>query len=88
MNMFKTGLLMAALTILLVLVGGIIGGETGLVFAFALAVVFNFGAYWFSDKIVLSMHRAQEVSRSQASELYGRAHFFVGGGSDTTTQIW
>jgi heat shock protein HtpX len=70
MNIFKTGLLMAVLTALLVLVGGIIGGETGLVFAFALAIVFNLGSYWFSDKIVLSMYRAQEVNRSQAPELY------------------
>ncbi|MFC1717102.1 zinc metalloprotease HtpX [Candidatus Poribacteria bacterium] len=70
MSMLKTGLLMTVLTVLLVLVGGIIGGETGLVFAFALAAVFNLGSYWFSDKIVLSMHRAQEVSSGQAPELY------------------
>ena len=64
MSVFKTGLLMAVLTVLLVLTGGILGGETGLVFAFALAVVFNLGSYWFSDKIVLSIHRGQ------APELY------------------
>ncbi len=49
---------MAALTVLLVMAGGVLGGEAGLVFAFALAVIFNLGSYWFSDKIVLSMHRA------------------------------
>lgn len=70
MNIFKTGLLMAVLTVLLVIVGGAIGGETGLIFAFGFAIILNFGSYWFSDKIVLSMHHAQEVRSDQAPELY------------------
>ena len=61
---------MAVLTVLLVLIGGAIGGETGLIFAFAFAAVLNFGSYWFSDKIVLSMHRAREIDPAQAPELH------------------
>ena len=70
MSTLKTGLLMVVLTVLLVLVGGAIGGETGLIFAFVFAAVLNFGSYWFSDKIVLSMHRAREIDPAQAPELH------------------
>jgi heat shock protein HtpX len=70
MNTMKTFLLMALLTILLVFVGGWIGGERGMMMAFGLAVIMNFGSYWFSDKIVLKMYRAREVSRSDAPDLY------------------
>jgi heat shock protein HtpX len=70
MNYIKTGLLLVILTMIFVWVGGLIGGQQGMVFAFVFAVLMNFGAYWFSDRIVLSMYRAQEVSRSQAHELY------------------
>jgi len=61
---------MTALTVLLVLVGGLIGGQNGIVTAFIFAAIFNFGAYWFSDRIVLSIHHAQEVSPQEAPELY------------------
>ena len=54
MNIFKTGILMIALTALFMLIGSFFG-EGGLMIAFVLAVVMNFGSYWFSDKIVLSM---------------------------------
>jgi heat shock protein HtpX len=67
MNIFKTGILMIALTALFMLIGSFFG-EGGLMIAFVLAVVMNFGSYWFSDKIVLSMYKAQEVSPQ--SELY------------------
>ncbi len=70
MSIFKTGLLMAVLTILLILLGGYLGGRDGIVTAFIFAVIMNFGTYWFSDKIVLSIYRAQEVSPQQAPELY------------------
>ena len=68
MNTMKTGLLMIALTGLLLLIGNLLGGQVGMTFALVMAAVMNFGAYWFSDKIVLRMYRAQEASPS--SELY------------------
>jgi len=70
-NTLKTTFLLAVLTVLFVLVGKAIGGQSGMVFAFGLAVVMNVGSYWFSDKIVLRMYRAQEVTESQAPRLYG-----------------
>ena len=62
MNTLKTGLLLGALTGLLMLIGGWFGGQNGVVVAFFFAVVMNFGSYWFSDKIVLSMYHAKAVS--------------------------
>lgn len=70
MNYLKTGILLVVLTLLFIWIGGMIGGQQGMVFAFIFALVMNFGAYWFSDRIVLSMYRAQETSESQAPELY------------------
>ena len=70
MNTMKTFLLMGALTVLLVLVGNILGGQTGMVIAFGFAVLMNFGSYWFSDTIVLKMYRAKEVSESERPELF------------------
>jgi heat shock protein HtpX len=60
-NVAKTALLLAVLSAILLWIGGALGGEAGLLFAFVLSVVMNFGSYWFSDKIVLRMYRAQEV---------------------------
>lgn len=68
MNIFKTGILLIALTALLMLIGNILGGEVGMAIALIFAGIMNFGSYWFSDKIVLSMYRAQEASPN--SELY------------------
>ncbi|CAI8046893.1 Protease HtpX homolog [Geodia barretti] len=68
MNIFKTGILLIALTALLMFIGNILGGEVGMAIALILAAIMNFGSYWFSDKIVLSMYRAQEASPN--SELY------------------
>ena len=70
MNTIKTGLLLGALTGLLMLIGGSFGGQHGVVFAFIFAMVINFGSYWFSDKIVLRMYNAQAVSENEAPELY------------------
>lgn len=70
MSTFKTGLLMAVLTILLILIGGYLGGRDGIVIAFIFAVIMNFGTYWFSDKIVLSIYHAQEVTLQEAPQLY------------------
>jgi heat shock protein HtpX len=60
-NGLKTALLLGVLSGLLLLIGDSIGGSNGLVMAFGLAVVMNFASYWFSDKIVLMMYRAQPV---------------------------
>jgi len=70
MNTLKTGLLLGALTGLLMLIGGWFGGQNGVVIAFLFAMAMNFGSYWFSDKIVLRMYHAQPVSESEAPELY------------------
>ncbi|HOI73518.1 MAG TPA: zinc metalloprotease HtpX [Syntrophales bacterium] len=70
MNSFRTALLLGALTGLLMLIGGYFGGRGGVVLAFIFAMVMNFGSYWFSDKIVLRMYRAQEVTEAEAPELY------------------
>lgn len=70
MNTFKTTLLLGALTGLLLLIGGYFGGRGGVVIAFIFAMVMNFGAYWFSDKLILKMYNAQEVTETQAPELY------------------
>src|ERR1051325_6339028 len=70
MNRVKTALLLAGLTVLLILLGRVIGGAQGMVVAFVVAIVMNFGAYWFSDRIVLSMYRAQALTPEAAPELY------------------
>jgi heat shock protein HtpX len=69
-NLMKTGVLLAALTVLLVLIGGALGGQNGMIMAFVLALVMNFGSYWFSDKIVLAMYRAQPVDEAASPALY------------------
>lgn len=69
-NLFKTTFLLGALTLLLVFVGRLLGGEQGMIMAFVLACVMNFVSYWFSDKIVLSAYRAQPLSESEAPEIH------------------
>ena len=70
MNTIKTALLLGAMTGILMLIGGLFGGQQGVVIAFIFAMVMNFGSYWFSDKIVLRMYKAQAVSENEAPELY------------------
>ena len=69
-NTLKTTLLLAVLTVLFVLVGKAIGGQSGMVFAFGLAIVMNVGSYWFSDKIVLRMYSAREVTEAESPQLH------------------
>jgi len=69
-NNFKTFILLTALTLFLIWIGGIVAGPRGAMFAFIFSLILNFGAYWFSDKLVLSMYRAQPVTESQAPEIY------------------
>jgi heat shock protein HtpX len=73
-NIFKTGLLLAVLTAMLVLIGGAIGGQQGMVVAFVIALVMNFVSYWFSDKIVLAAYRAQPIDEASAPRLYAIVH--------------
>ena len=69
MNTLKTTALLGAMTGLLMAIGSFFGNQ-GLVIAMGLAVIFNFGSYWFSDKIVLKMYRAQPADPSQFAALH------------------
>lgn len=69
-NTLKTVLLMTVLTVGLVLIGGAFGGRGGMVTALVIAAAMNFGSYFFSDKLVLRMYRAREVTRAEAPGLY------------------
>jgi heat shock protein HtpX len=70
-NTVKTVLLLGTLTGLLVVFGNYFGGTQGMMIAFLFALVMNFGSYWFSDKIVLAMYRARQVTEAEAPELVG-----------------
>jgi len=69
-NTVKTGLLLAALTALFVVIGGALGGRVGMIFAFGLAIVMNMGAWWFSDKLALRFSGAREAGPAEAPELH------------------
>jgi heat shock protein HtpX len=70
MNTFKTAFLLTALTVLLVLLGDHFGGRNGMVLAFVIAAGMNFFSYFYSDKLALSMYRAQPVTREQLPRVY------------------
>ena len=70
MNTLKTVFLMTMMMVLFLLVGQLLGGNTGLIIAFVFALVMNFSSYWFSDTIVLKMYRARQVSEQEAPKLY------------------
>jgi len=70
MNIFKTALLLAALTGLFMAIGFLIGGQGGMLIAFVIALAMNAFSYWNADKIVLRMHNAREVDEDSAPELY------------------
>ncbi|MBI3921794.1 MAG: zinc metalloprotease HtpX [Armatimonadetes bacterium] len=70
MNTLKTTMLMAGLTALVVVAGNLLGGRSGMVMAFGFALLMNGASYWFSDKVVLMMHRAREVDYGEAPELH------------------
>lgn len=71
MNTFRTTILLAALTALFIWIGQMLGGQQGAVLAFIIAGAMNFVSYWFSDRIVISMYRGQEVTAQDDPELYG-----------------
>jgi heat shock protein HtpX len=70
MNTAKTILLMVLLSVILVTIGGVVGGRSGMMIALLMSFAINFFGYWFSDKMVLKMSGAQEVSEAEAPELY------------------
>ncbi len=69
-NQIKTAILLGALTGILLLIGGLVGGKTGLLIGLIFAGGINFVSYWFSDKIVLKMYRAREADKNKESEIY------------------
>src|SRR5438093_11313118 len=73
-NILKTGLLLAVLTVMLVLLGGALGGRQGMFIAFFLALAMNFVSYWFSDKIVLAAYGARPIDEASAPRLYAIVH--------------
>lgn len=70
MNMLKTTFLMALLTGVLVAVGGVFAGHTGMIVMLIISIGMNFMTYWYSDKWALAAYDAQEVTASEAPELY------------------
>ncbi|HUX61273.1 MAG TPA: zinc metalloprotease HtpX [Ignavibacteriaceae bacterium] len=70
MNSLKTAFLMSVMMILFLFVGYLVGGRGGMTIAFFFSLAMNFGSYWFSDKVVLSMYRARQVDYNTAPELY------------------
>jgi len=70
-NWLKTGILMAGVIALFGALGAVIGGQQGMLVALVIGGAMNFFAYWFSDKMVLSMYAAQEVDEASAPQLYG-----------------
>ena len=69
-SQIKTLLLMAGLSAVLIVMGSALGGRQGILIALVFAVIMNIGSFWFSDKIVLSMYRAQELSPEDAPMVY------------------
>ncbi len=69
-NLFKTAILMAAITALFMAIGSVLGGRQGMMIALVVALGMNFFSYWFSDKLVLKMYNAQEVDETSAPQFY------------------
>jgi len=78
MNGFRTTILLAALTALVVWIGQMLGGSQGAVIALVMAGAMNFFSYWFSDKIVLKMYGGQEINANDDPELYGLVQDLAG----------
>ncbi len=69
-NTIRTVFLMSLVALLFLLIGGLLGGQTGMIIALVIALSMNFFSYWYSDKLVLKMYRAQEVNRDNAPKFY------------------
>jgi len=70
-GLMKTTFLLTCLTLILIAMGNMVGGRSGMMIAFIMAGGINFFSYWYSDKIVLKMYRAREVSEAESPALYG-----------------
>ena len=70
MNALKTTFFLGLLSALIIVIGGAFGGRQGMILALGLAAAMNFFSYWFSDRIVLAMHRAQPLTREQSPKLF------------------
>jgi len=70
MNALKTAFFLGLLSAALIVFGNVLGGRQGMIMALGIAAAMNFLSYWFSDRLVLAMHRAQPISREQAPQLY------------------
>lgn len=70
LNMLKTGLLLTGLTLILIWIGNLLGGQTGIIIALAFAAIMNLGSYWFSDRLVIAMTGAQPLSEQEVPQLY------------------
>jgi heat shock protein HtpX len=73
-NSIKTVLLLGLMTGLILAIGEMFGGTQGMAIALVFSLLLNFGSYWFSDKIVLAMYRARQVTEAEAPELYSIVH--------------
>jgi heat shock protein HtpX len=69
-NQFKTTMLLGIMTAFIVVIGHLLGGRQGMIIALLLAAGMNFFSYWYSDKIILRMYQAHEITAGQAPELY------------------
>lgn len=78
MNTLRTTMLLGLLTGLLVVAGGAIGGQSGMMIALFMAALMNLGSYWFSDKIVLSMYSARQVTENESPQFYGMIRHLAG----------
>lgn len=74
MNAFKTAALLGLMTAIILVIGNVVGGRQGMIYAFIIAGIMNFVSYWFSDRIVLAMYRAKPIEREQVPELYEILH--------------
>lgn len=70
MNHIKTMFLMVLLTLIMIVLGGLIAGDTGVVIAFVMAMGINFFAYWFSDRMAIAMTRSRPLEESEAPHVY------------------
>ena len=77
-NQIRTVILLGLLTGVIVWIGRLFGGPQGMIIAFVFAMIMNFASYWFSDKIVLAMYRARELSPNEAPELYNMVRELAG----------
>lgn len=77
-NWMKTFMLMAAIVALFMTIGGMIGGQSGMMLALGFALIMNLGAYWFSDKLVLRMYNAREADAHSAPEFYAMVQELAG----------